>query len=77
MDEYELLDDFSEGLKSQMQIKKISQRELARKSRMSVSTINRFLNGERIPNVSSVINLMLALDCDFEDLFTVYDFIEK
>lgn len=50
---YKLIDE--------MLAQNISQRELAKKSKICFSSINRYLNGERIPNIERICKIADAL----------------
>lgn len=75
MDENRFLEDFAENLKYFMQEKNIGQRELAKKTDISQSTINRYLRGNCMPSAKALVNIGYVLDCDIDDLISTCVFI--
>lgn len=68
MSEKEWLDNFSEELKSLMEECGYSQSELAKDTGLSESTISNYLNKRQIPKATALLNIILALNCDFDEL---------
>lgn len=66
--EIELLNVFASNLKYIMEYEEITQSELARKSGLSQSAINKYLNANRMPNLKAIVNICYALDCRIDDL---------
>ena len=75
MDENRFLEDFAKNLKYFMQEKNIGQRELAKKTKISQSTINRYLSGNCMPSAKALVNIGCILDCEIDDLISTYVFI--
>ena len=76
MSEVEFIDIFGDNLRSLMEERGYTQRELARESRISHVTISRYLNKERMPTAKSLVNLAFALECDLDDLVPTYDYVD-
>lgn len=76
MTEVKWLQRFSYTLATMMREKDLSQRELARRSGISQSTINRYLNQMQMPSVKAIIDLSHALGCDFDELMDFGDRID-
>ena len=74
MTEKQWLDNFSEELKARMEEYGYNQRELANKAGLSESTICNYLNKRQIPKATALLNITVALDCDFA---TLMDFGEE
>lgn len=68
MSEKEWLDNFRHELKIVMDEYGYSQRDLAEATGLSEATISNYINGRQIPKASAIVNIVLALDCDFETL---------
>lgn len=75
MSEVEMMEIFAGNLKTIMDDVRITQAELAKETKLSESTISRYLSGERLPNCKAIVNLCCVLNCDFEDLLPTYDVI--
>lgn len=60
---------FRKRLRNILNRSKISQEELADKLRVSRSTINRYINGQTIPNALMLKKISLALNCDINEFF--------
>jgi transcriptional regulator with XRE-family HTH domain len=65
---------FGDNLVGILEEKGMSQRQLARDSGVSVSMINDYINGQRIPSVIAAINMAYALDMEVSELV---DFDER
>lgn len=65
---------FGDNLVGILEEKGMSQRQLARDSGVSVSMINDYINGQRIPSVIATINMAYALDMEVSELV---DFDER
>ena len=76
MSEVEFIDIFGDNLRSLMEERGYTRRELARESRISHVTISRYLNKERMPTAKSLVNLAFALECDLDDLVPTYDYVD-
>lgn len=67
---------FGSNLESLMREKNVTQTELAKASKISQATINRYLTGDRFPNTKAIINLSYALGCDLMDLIDFGEMID-
>lgn len=72
MKEQDFLNDFANRLRRLMDKKKMTQVELSEKSRLSRSTIQRCLQGTKMPSLDTFINLVVALDVDPRELANLY-----
>ena len=54
----------------------MTQKELAYETGIAESTISRYIHGDIMPSLKNLVNIAVALDCDFNDLIRVYDYIE-
>lgn len=77
MKEKEFLNDFAERLKRLMKEKKITQTELAERTRLSRSTICRCLQGDKVPTLDTYVNLVVALDVEPRELANLYWRVER
>ena len=59
---------FGHNLKTLLDESCMSQKELATKLGISESTLSRYINGNYMPNLLTVVNLMNVLECEFDDL---------
>lgn len=64
----EWLNEFSKKLRKAMKNKHVNQRELSELTGVSRQAINRYLNCEREPGITTVRKIAIALDCKFSDL---------
>lgn len=64
----EWLNEFSKKLRKAMKSRHINQRELSELTGISRPAINRYLNCEREPGITTVRKIAIALDCNFSDL---------
>ena len=76
MSDVEFIDIFGDNLRSLMEERGYTRRELARESRISHVTISRYLNKERMPTAKSLVNLAFALECDLDELVPTYDYVD-
>ena len=76
MSEVEFIDIFGDNLRSLMEERGYTRRELARESRISHVTISRYLNKERMPTAKSLVNLAFALECNLDELVPTYDYVD-
>lgn len=76
MTETEWMDIFRRNLIELMIERGYSQGDLAESIGVSDSTISRYLNGERIPSLKSILNLTYELDVSLDDLIDFGDRIE-
>lgn len=75
MSEYEFIDIFADNLRDIMCEENMSQSELAKRSLLDRTTVNRYLSKERMPSLKAVVNIAHVLNCDIEDLIPTYDLI--
>ena len=47
---------------------RISQRELAQRTGLNVSTINRYVTKQMVPSSIAIVNISYALNCDVGEL---------
>lgn len=64
----EWLNEFSKKLRKAMKSRHINQRELSELTGISRQAINRYLNCEREPGITTVRKIANALDCKLSDL---------
>ena len=77
MTQKEWLNKFSNRLTSMMNVRHISQNQLARESNISVSRINDYVNGRSVPSVYALINLAYTLDTTVSELADFNERIRK
>lgn len=68
MTEMEWMRKFADNLNKLMFDANISQKELAIETGVTVPTISRYLNAQRIPCGKSLVNMSLALNCSIDEL---------
>ena len=68
MDEQQWLRSFGETLKDVMEEYGYTQRELAQETGLSESTISNYIKGRQMPKGPAILNIVLALNCEFETL---------
>lgn len=76
MTEIEFLKRFGNNLKKVMEDSWMTQNELSEETGISESTIGRYIRGDCMASIKNVINIMVALDCEFEDLIDFYGHID-
>ena len=76
MSEVEFIDIFGDNLRSLMEERGYSQRELAKESMINHATISRYLYKERMPTAKSLVNLAFTLECDLDELVPTYDYVD-
>ena len=75
MNEYELLEEFADNLQYFMRERGINQNQLAKQVGVSRTTINRYIQLERMPTLAVLLNIRYVLNCELDDLIPTYDFI--
>lgn len=70
--ELEAIEIFGDNLRDLMEDVRINQSELAKESRLTQCTINKYLNKQRMPSMKAIMNLCYALNCDYNDLLPNY-----
>lgn len=73
--EVEFIDIFADNLREVMKEVGITQAELADEAGINRSTISRYLNKQRLPDLVSVLNICFILECDVSDLVPTYALI--
>ena len=68
MTEAQWLKEFSVNLVSLMGEAGYTQKELAEDAGLSVSTINRYINGTHIPKATALVNIATVLSCSLDEL---------
>lgn len=76
MTETEWIEIFRKNLVELMAERGYSQGDLAESIGVADATISRYLNGERMPNIKSIVNLAYELDVPLDDLIDFGDRIE-
>ena len=73
--EVEFIDIFADNLREVMKEVGITQAELADEAGINRSTISRYLNKQRLPDLPSLLNICFILECDVSDLVPTYALI--
>lgn len=68
MTENELINDIGGNIEYMMKKSNMTQKELAKYSGLTESAISRYINGERMPTIPSLLRVAYALCCDIRDL---------
>lgn len=76
MSEVEWIDIFAGNLASLLEETNMSQSELADAIGVSKGTISRYLNKQMMPSVKTIVNMVYALNCPWEDLLDFGDTID-
>lgn len=74
--ELELMKEFGDNLKDIMDDYQMTQKELADITGISVSAISRYIHGQRMPTLKTLINIVNALECDVDELVNFDYFVE-
>lgn len=69
-------ENFSENLLRLLEDRKMSQRELAQDSGVSVGSVNAYINGTSLPGIKAILNLAFVLDVDVGELIDFGDTID-
>lgn len=75
MTEQEFLNIFGDNLSDMICETGIGQNELARAVDVSNATMSRYINKQRMPSLTTFVNICLALNCNAEDLAPMYEYI--
>lgn len=75
MTELDFCKDFAYNLAREIEMSGYSHYEVAERSYLDESTLNKLLKGYRTPSVRTVVNLSLTLECDITDLISYEDYI--
>ena len=76
MSEKELMEMFADNLQAELEDAQMTINELAEESGVSRTNIHYYLHGERIPSLKNLMNIMVALDCEFYDLIDEHAHID-
>ena len=76
MSELEFMREFGKNLSDLLEDAWMTQTELAEETGLSNSTISYYVNGERMPSAKAIVNIMLVLDCEFEELVPFGEMID-
>lgn len=68
--------EFGQNLKEAMDTAEMNARDLAIEIAVGESTISRYINGTRLPDLLTLVNIAYALACDLDDLIDVSEMIE-
>lgn len=75
MTDRQMLAEFGENLEYMLDERQITQKELAEKIGVGESTVNHYIKGRRMPTLATTLNIMLALDCELDDLIFTSTYI--
>ena len=73
MSELEWLTIFGDNLKELMAEYGHTQKSLAEATGLTEAAISRYINKQRMPTITAVINIAYELNCDFNDLLDFGD----
>lgn len=76
MTEIDLMRSFGSNLEDLMEYCNMTQQELADASKLSKSTISRYIHGEAMPNLKSIVNIAVALNCEYDELIDIYNLVD-
>lgn len=68
MSEIQWLHMFGDNLKCLLYEANMTQRELAKELEITESAVSRYISGERMPSLTTVINISYILDCDVSEM---------
>lgn len=68
MSEVKWLLEFGKNLERLLDYTWTSQEELAEVIGVSQASVSRYINGQQMPSITTVINIARALDCDIDAL---------
>lgn len=68
MSKIEWLHTFGDNLKCLLYEANMTQRELARELEIAESTVSRYISGEKMPSIFTIINISYVLDCDVSEM---------
>ena len=75
MSEIEFMDVFGDNLRDLLEEVGVSQNQLAKKIGVSSGCISYYINKQRIPSLTTFLNVCIALECDPDNLVPMYDYI--
>lgn len=64
----EWLSDFGDNLQGLLDEKDLKQRDLAKMTKIPISTINAYINKKAMPSAEAIVKLSYALDVELIDL---------
>lgn len=76
MTEVTLMQIIGNNIKELLDEYPMTQKELAEIIHLDKSTISRYTNGEAMPSLKNLLNIVYALNCDITDIVDVYGRIE-
>jgi transcriptional regulator with XRE-family HTH domain len=76
MSKDELMYEFGQNLKDAMENADVNACDLAVELEVSEATVSRYINGVRLPDIPTLINICYVLVCDLEDLIDASEMIE-
>lgn len=76
MTEIDMLDEFGGNLQSILDEIGMSQIELAKELHINKSTVNRYIRGECMPSLKTIINIMDVTGCEFNDLICEVEYVD-
>ena len=68
MSEQEWIEIFGDNLQSILEEYGLSQRDLADEIEVSESTVSKYIHKKQMPNIKAIVNMVYALDIEFDDL---------
>ena len=68
MSENQWLHMFGDNLKCLLYEANMTQRELAKELEITESAVSRYISGERMPSIFTIINISYILDCDVSEM---------
>lgn len=76
MSEQEWLNIFGDNLVDMLKEAYLTQEDLSEMTGLSRATISRYVNKKQMPGPKAIVNIVEALDCDYEELMWFGDTIE-
>lgn len=77
MEEQEFVDIVAGNLQSLIDEYGYTQTELAQDAGLSIATINNILSGKRTMSAITLVNLCVAIGCNFNDIVPDYAIVER
>lgn len=68
MSEQEWIDIFGDNLPSILEEYGLSQKDLAEEIGVSEGTISNYIHKKQMPSIKAIVNMVYALDIEFDDL---------
>ncbi len=76
MSESDLLLEFGSNLQSILYDIRMTQGQLARAIGTNRSTVSRYIKGEQMPSLKTIVNIIGVTGCRFNDLVCDIDYVE-